>query len=162
MTLSARLGEHSSVEEMVRFPSKGAPAGLLPHDPDPDAERERIWRDTTIGHLRLDGKRLHVRVEEAVISAELERTIEGASTLTIVLHDRARALVDSDLFNSRVVVEIDNLRFALVRVEKTNDDDFTLTFEDDAVNRLRGLRGPKRAFRDKVTRAEFVRSSCAR
>ncbi len=157
MTLSDRLAESSTVEEMVRFPALGGPAGRLRHEPDPDEEREWIWRDTTIGHLRLDGKRLHVKVEEAVTSAELERTIEGASTLTIVLHDQARALVDSDLFNSRVVVEIDNLRFALVKVAKQNDD-FTLTFEDDAINRLRGMRGPKRAFRDQVTRAEFVRS----
>jgi hypothetical protein len=102
---------------------------------------------------------LDTRIDEGITAGELERTIDGASTLTLTVHDPERALLQSGMFTYpyKVDVRLDRLAFRLVKVVKQGDD-LTLTFEDQAVSELRGHTSPKKASRSKMTRAEFALS----
>lgn len=129
--------------------------------------------------LDVDGSRaLDVQVGASVKAADLELSIEGASTLTLVVEDPKLALFRSGTFSrwawgddpndvgndeawikrSRAVdVRLKpDLVFRLVRVAKSGTQ-LTLTFEEREVTYLRRHRGARKAARSKVTRAEFVR-----
>lgn len=118
--------------------------------------------DLDVSKLKLDvvpkGKRLvGARIESAITDGELERTTDGASTLTLTLHDPKRTLLQSGLFSYAIDVSLDALRFRLAQVSKQGDD-LTLTFEDRAVALLRQHSKPRHAPRGKITRAEFALS----
>ena len=53
---------------------------------------ERPGGDLGVAALKLNRKRLSARVEEAILGADLERTLEGASTLTLTILDAEREL----------------------------------------------------------------------
>ena len=126
---------------------------------------ELMASDVDVAQLVLEvaGVDVELNVIESVVSADVARTIEGASTLTITIHDQAREILngrfledpDGDL--RTVDVEVDNLWFRLVKIDKQADD-LTLTFEDRQVARLRAKRGPRRASKKKLNRAEFART----
>jgi hypothetical protein len=101
--------------------------------------------------------KLDTRIDEAVTGGELERTIEGASTLTLTLHDPKRTLLQSGMFGYAIQVSLDGERFRLVKVSKSGDD-LTLTFEDRVVALLRQHDKPRKASRGKLTRAQFALS----
>lgn len=92
---------------------------------------------------------------DRVIDVNVERTIEGASTVEVVLNDGDRAILRSGLLNNRLDIEMDGLWFRLVKVAK-QDDHLTLTFEDREVAILRTYNKLKIAKRENATRAEFV------
>jgi hypothetical protein len=110
-----------------------------------------------IRKLLLRGKTLSADIAAAVTGGELERTIEGASTLTLSLHDPEKKLVSSDALEGNVDLKLDRFWFRLTRTAKDGDT-ITLTFEDREVAWLRGYTEPRRAYRDRSTRAEFVLS----
>jgi hypothetical protein len=113
--------------------------------------------DVRITRLVLNGERVDVRIEQAITSASIERTMEGASTLTLTVHDPQLALLQSGIFNRRVLASIDRFSFWLVKVSKQGNQ-LTLTFEDTQVARLRIPNRPRKAVRGKVTRAQFALS----
>ena len=100
---------------------------------------------------------LQAYAEAAVTGGTLDRTILGASTLTLVLSDPRRTLLRSGVFKKTVDVVLDQNEFRLVQVQKSSDD-LTLTFEDLVVSRLRDKTGARHASRSKMTRAEFALS----
>lgn len=108
----------------------------------------------TLERLRLDGKRLDARVEEAILHAELERTIAGASTITIELADPERDLLKSRLFARRVRAKVDDDLFELAAVSKAGDI-VTVIFESAGVAELRRQRG-KLVANGHQTRTEFA------
>jgi cell wall-associated NlpC family hydrolase len=109
----------------------------------------------------------------------LERTIEGASTVTVNLRDpngvlfrqgrvwapKTRKPLDRDsagvalrrpvLRGRAMEIELDGVSYRLVQVSKSGDD-ITLTFEDRSVYFLRRKYGAKRTSRSDVTRAQFI------
>jgi hypothetical protein len=95
-------------------------------------------------------------VAGAITSADLERTIDGASTLSISLHDPDRKLLRSGIFETAVDIQLDGLYFRLVSVGK-NDNELRLTFEERAVALLRRKDKPLKVSRDKITRSQFVK-----
>jgi cell wall-associated NlpC family hydrolase len=97
------------------------------------------------------------QIVDAITDGNLERTIDGASTLDLTLHDPRRSLIRSGLFGYQIDVQLDKLWFRLVKVTK-NDDDLTLTFEDRSVALLRKQTKPRKASRSDVTRAQFALS----
>lgn len=120
-------------------------------------------RGDSLKTLRLDGSRFDIQAADAVLTTSAERTIEGGSTVTVDVHDRDEILTSTDfldadhdtLLDADVLLRIDGLAFALARVEDTHPV-YKLIFEDYAVTLLRSAEGHDKAYRDKVTRAEFI------
>lgn len=92
---------------------------------------------------------------DRVIDVDIERTIEGASTIVLRLNDHDRAVLRSGLLSNKLDVKIDGLWFRLVKVNKQGDQ-LNLTFEDREIAVLRLYNKLKVARRTNVTRAEFV------
>lgn len=121
--------------------------------------------DISVAKIVLDvqGKKirdLDTRIDGVIVDGELDRTILGASTLTLTLNDPQRELLQMGVFNptktpTRVV--LDGVSWRLVKVSKTAET-LTLTFEDDVVSLLRQFRKPRKAARGQVTRAQFALS----
>ena len=89
-------------------------------------------------------------------NAEIERTIDGASTLRITVLDTDRTVLNSGVLMSDASVSVDGLVFRLV-AHSVIDRRLTLTFEDEIVAILRTYSGFKKANRDRITRAQFAR-----
>jgi cell wall-associated NlpC family hydrolase len=66
----------------------------------------------------------------------LTRTIDGASTLTVVVADSSRELLRSGMFDGRSWAVVDGMHFELVSIGKSGART-TLTFEDAVVAQLR-------------------------
>jgi hypothetical protein len=99
---------------------------------------------------------LDVSVADAITGGDVERTMEGASTLTITLHDPHRALLRNPDLARAIDMTFAGYWWRLVKVSKSGDA-LTLTFEDRDVAYLRQHTKPRKAFRNTVTRAEFIR-----
>src|SRR5215831_12083280 len=130
------------------------------------SQRELMGDDVGIHHLSLQmASKFKIELTEAILDATVERTIEGASTLTITVLDRDRKLLRSGRLATKTDIKIDGLWFRLVSVEK-NGDNLILTFEDREIavlrtyaNKLKAggqLRQSDFASRDQITRAQFV------
>lgn len=118
--------------------------------------------DLDVSQLVLDVTNKKVRgldqhIDNSLTDGRIERTMDGASSLTLVLNDARRALLRSGIFDNAIEVSLDALRWRLVKVSK-QDDELTLVFEDREVALLRRYTGPKKANRANVTRAEFALS----
>lgn len=122
---------------------------------------ERIDLDTVVERLRIGVKRLDSDWKEGLIDAELEYGMDVAPTLTLTLFDPDEKVLHSNLLRSGLRASVRRTdtagwdKFALVRVASTRDN-LHLTFEDEAIWRLRRHRGFLKANRDTVTRAEFA------
>ena len=119
-------------------------------------------RHTGIEDLVLDGYAVDLSVANAFTDGSIERTIEGASNLTLNFHDPSGDLLKSKMLQRHLTkrmpqIVLDDLRFHLMSVEKQNDD-LVLTFEDRQVALLRRYKTARKSYRDKVTRAEWVLS----
>jgi hypothetical protein len=107
--------------------------------------------------LRLNGEEATAKIGGAIIGSSLERTIDGASTLTLDLHDPRREILKSALLETRARLKVDGLFFKLAAVRRAGDIT-TLEFEDEEVSRLRVAPGARKFFRDQVTRAEAAKA----
>jgi hypothetical protein len=96
-------------------------------------------------------------IENSITDGQIERTTDGASTLSVTVHDPRRALLKSGIFSYAVDVRLDSMYFRLVQVQK-QDVSIMLTFEDREVALLREHSGPRKASRSSMTRAEFALS----
>ena len=108
-------------------------------------------------HVRFASEQIKADITKVVTAATLSRTIEGASTVTVTCSDPSRRLLRSAILEQKVTMRLDHLGFVLVAVNKAGRI-LTLTFEDEIVNRLRGVVGAKKAYRATTTRAEFILS----
>lgn len=109
-----------------------------------------------LSSLRLEGSEISARVLGALTDATIERTIEGASTLSLTFHDDQRSLLNSGLFGERVTAQVDKFSFELVQVSKSGDA-VTCTFEDLPVAALRRNKKPLKVAPGKFTHVEFAR-----
>lgn len=121
----------------------------------PDENRLRE-QDLDLDSLNLALKgAASVHIDETICDGQVERTIEGASTITIQIIDRERNILNSGRLGDKVDILIDGLWFRLVRVEKRGIK-LILTFEDREVAILRLYRKPLIVKRGKMTRERFV------
>lgn len=90
-----------------------------------------------------------------LLDAPLNRTIEGASTLKLTIHDPDGELRESDLLLTKFDVEIDGLWFRYTGVSRQDRDTLILTFQARNVDRLRIAPGAIKGKRGTYTRAEF-------
>lgn len=129
-------------------------------------EQELLKADIDIKNLVIDAittKSPGWQIADSIVSGEVTRTIEGASTVTITIHDQARkilaipsGLYDKDGDLKTIDIHLDGLWFRLAQLRKQGDE-ILLQFEDRDVARLRILKGPRKAAnRAKVTRAEYI------
>jgi hypothetical protein len=98
----------------------------------------------------------NVTITDAITGGTLERTLEGASTLTLELHDPHRELLRASLTQA-FDCQYAGVWWRLVKIGKSGDK-VTLTLEDRDVAYLRAHRRPRKISRGKQTRAQFVRS----
>lgn len=107
--------------------------------------------------------RAAANVIDAVLAAEIERTIDGASTFTLTVADQDGEIRRSALLAGTVNCHIDGHDYRLANVAKQGTQ-LVLTFETLGIALLRSKKGYKRAWRRThkggkgLTRAEFVLS----
>lgn len=107
--------------------------------------------------LLLQGEKWQAQVGGAFTDGTIKRKTDGASELVLNVRDPERTLLNSPLLQADFDVELDDLGFSYVACDMSSIlSPLSLTFEDREVHRLRQLHGPVKAFRDKVTRVEFV------
>jgi hypothetical protein len=114
--------------------------------------------DPEVIKLRVKGL-VGIDLQEAITDAEVERTIDGASTLTIHVVDHDRLLLRSGRLSKRADVEVDGLWFRLVSVLKSGDS-VDLVFEDREIAILRTydklIKASQKTGRFNMTRARFI------
>jgi hypothetical protein len=97
-----------------------------------------------------------IDIVESILAAEITRTIDGASTLTVTVSDADKKLSGSGQLANKVDTKVDGLWFRLVAAEKMGPE-LTLTFEDREVALLRTYSKKLVRNRSKMTRAQFVK-----
>jgi hypothetical protein len=104
------------------------------------------------------GKKLIEEIGEGITPTPLvTRTIDGSSSLTIPVYDPNLSFLRHSLLSEKWDAEVDGLHFRYIGTSKAGKT-LTLTLEDRDVAIIREVLGPKRAFREEVTRAEFIKS----
>lgn len=119
--------------------------------------------DVTLDDFVLDGRPMDADVRDGVDDIAINRSIGGASTLTVMLGDPQLELLNSEVLNKAVDVWLDDLAFRLADVDLEDDDEgpgLSLVFEARAVARLRMFDEPMAASRADKTRAEFIKAMC--
>lgn len=112
--------------------------------------------NSKIADLRIHGKRIGADISEAIVGdVRVKRTLSVAPSISLSCSDPNMKLLSRPFGKQRTYLTIDDLDFVTVQVKHKNGDT-SLTFEDAAVARLRRFEGPKKAFRDKITRAQFI------
>ena len=138
--------------------SKTNPGKYHVYTPATALQTARAPRDNLgLGTIKLNNAELSMGLQAAISTLSLEETMDGASTLTIVVFDPQRILLNSPLAATKSIVTFDRVDYTLVGVE-IQDADLSLTFEETAVNVLRQQKGPVKANRYNTTRAQFIRS----
>lgn len=106
----------------------------------------------------INGVKLRADVSNAIIGGNVNRTMAGASTIELQVHDDSRDLLNSGFFgapdNAKPEFTVLGKRFVLVQVRKDGPL-LTLTAEDFWVNRLRANKRKRTAFRRSITRRAF-------
>lgn len=106
--------------------------------------------------VKVDGEPITSHgLDEAVLTTELERTIMGASTLTIKARDPDKILLRSGFFERAVEAVLDGMPFMCCAFDKRSDE-YTLKFEDRVFALLRKDKKPRRGSRANETLAQFV------
>jgi cell wall-associated NlpC family hydrolase len=143
------------------MPTKGSTASATEivalHSGKMSDQLEALAEDIDIVSFQTEiQNELSIDLTNTISSAIIQRTIEGASTLTIVVEDDLdRTIQNSGRLGRHVDVELDGLYFTLVGVKKQARQ-LTLVFEDREVNVLRYYNSFIQADRTNVTRAQFV------
>lgn len=123
-------------------------------NPQQELMRDDVEIDTLTFFVH---KRQQLQVQSWITDASSERTVEGASTVSITLSDPNQDILNSGILTKRTDIHVDGLYFRLAHVEKQGDSLIT-RFEDREVALLREHTGFRKANRDSMTRAEFVHS----
>lgn len=121
-----------------------------------DGQRELLDNDLDLRELALiHPHHAPFRFEEAIIDGHVNRTIEGASTVTLTVNDRYGYIRKSGRLGSAVDIKIDGLWFRLVKVSKSGNN-LDLTFESREVAILRTYNKFRASKWGQLTRARFA------
>jgi uncharacterized protein YukE len=121
-----------------------------------DSQKELLSDDLDLTQLSFITKTLPaMRFEESVVSGEVNRTIEGASTVVITVNDNDGLISKSGRLASKVDIKIDGLWFRLVKVTKSGVN-LTMTFESREVAILRTYSKRRLTGWGKMSRARFA------
>lgn len=112
-----------------------------------------------IEDIRIRGQKFIALLGDAITEATLVRKIVGASQLTLTVLDPNGKLLRSKLLEEAHEMRLDGLHWKLVKVSSEGrNEPLVLTYEPRVVYDLKKLKGPHKAFRDKMTRAEFAQA----
>jgi hypothetical protein len=95
-----------------------------------------------------------IDIAERIIDGEIEQTMEGASNVTVTVHDPLGVLLNSGVFNQSIDVRLGGLVWRLVAVNK-NGSSIDLVFEDRDVAVIRSHKMVVKSSRKVMTRLEF-------
>jgi len=105
---------------------------------------------------------LKVNFAESITEGYVERSIEGASVISITVHDGTREILRSGMFGTdsneklpAIDVKVEGIWYRLASFQK-NEEELTLEFEDRIVAFLKSHTKPISASRAHTTRAEFI------
>jgi hypothetical protein len=113
---------------------------------------------SSIFDIKLRGEKLVDHVGDVLIDGTLVRKMGGASELKIEVEDTGANLLNSKLLEDGYDLTLDGLGFRFVAFERDGfGEPLVLNHEALVVARLRELHGPHKAFREEMTRAEFLR-----
>lgn len=111
---------------------------------------------SNLDDLLLRGAPWKAQLGDALAEGKLTRTIRGASTLEIDVHDVKHRLLRSQLLQEEHDVSLDGMPFRMVKPRLDSlTAPLSLTYEPLPVVLLRHVFGPHKVFRDLQTRAEF-------
>lgn len=123
---------------------------------------------TSLGGLSIDGRALSLRVGDRLTGAVLERTIEGANTLSIELWDQDRRVLTSGVLGQRVLtraaeVTADGLTYTVAGFARSGDT-LSVTCEDATITVLKRHRPkhPLNVARGRMTRAQAAATAVRR
>lgn len=112
-----------------------------------------------LDHFLIDVKdraELDMDVAGSITDGFLDRTMDGASTISITIFDPDRILLQSKIWNWTLSVSFDGLWHRLVNVTKSGNN-VTLVFENAVISWMRSHKTPLKVSRNKMTRAEFIK-----
>lgn len=116
--------------------------------------------------LEILGRKGRLELGDAVLNLSVTRTVDGASTLTVTLMDTDGKILNSDVIkgqgdgNLAATCAFGGMNFRLVNVAKPSARRIVLTFEEQAVWKLRRFDDPLHVSRAHSTRAQFVKRLC--
>src|SRR5690606_6804570 len=101
------------------------------------------------------GRGVQVELGGSILPTPTLRRGMGNSSIELAIHDPELRWLRHSRASERWEAVIDGLWFRYLGCSKQGKT-LTLRFEDRDVARLRELKGPKKAYRSKTTRAEFI------
>lgn len=117
---------------------------------------------TTAGELTLYNRPFDNNLNDAIVSAVWESSVDQVSQLTITLDDPNFTILANGAFTQRAPVGLNGYQLIVSAVE-TNDGSglggLTISCRPNAIDKLKQLRGAK--VRKKVSPSTFVGSECA-
>lgn len=93
----------------------------------------------------------------AITEARLTRTIGGASNIQLTVHDPERKLLQHGILKGKFDIHLDGLDWRYKGFAKEGPE-ITLKFIELNAARMQEVKGVRKAYRDQVTRAEFILS----
>lgn len=118
--------------------------------------------------LSIDGRELSLRVGDRLTGCVLERSIEGANTLSIELWDQDRRVLTSGVLGRRVMtraaeVTLDGLTYSVAGLSRSGDT-LSVTCEDATITVLKRHRPkhPLNVSRGRMTRAQAAATAVRR
>jgi hypothetical protein len=134
---------------------------------DPAAPSSPALADADVSTLTLVGRTAQINIGPAITTCQLERTIDGASTLTASVNDPHLAILNSPAIQGanpgdlHAEAVLDNLAFALAMLNLQSARQLQLILEDDAIHALRQYVGALTMTRSSHnTRARFLKRLC--
>lgn len=125
-------------------------------EPSKLAQQIEFLHDTIpTGELKLVTKGRTFAFSDSIISGEVHRTIEGASTLKLTVSDYYGKIRNSGMLGAEVDIKLDGLWFRLVAVNKSGND-LDLTFESREVAILRTYKKKRVVGWQQMSRTRFV------
>ncbi|MCU1676645.1 MAG: hypothetical protein JWM93_1403 [Frankiales bacterium] len=137
----------------------------LPNPVDARDPATPTLADISPRSLVLVGRNATLDISDRVTNIRLARTIDGASTVTVAVSDPDLTVLNSPAIagngegNLYCLAILDSLVFQLVGIT-TRPRQTVLTFESEAIHRLRGFDKPKTMSRGTITRAMFIKWMC--
>ena len=134
---------------------------------DPAAPSSPALAGTDVSGLQLIGRTATATIGPSITTCKLERTIDGASTLTPTVNDPDLSILNSDAIKGANPGDLyaqsilDNLVFALAGISLQSGRQLQLTLEDNTIHELRKQIGALTMTRSQHnTRARFLKRLC--